>query len=339
MTKNGILKINFCNPAKWGFTITEQFEKEFASKIGVKHFVAVNSGYSALFLTFKALGIKEGDEVIIPDFTMYACPMAVKECGAKPVMVDVSLNGNINVKEVEKAITKKTKAILAVHIYGHPAEISSLVKIARKHKLHLIEDCAEAHGAEYRGKQVGSFGIAGCYSFYNNKIISTGEGGGIATNSSKLAKKIQKLRSYSFTKGYYHDDVGYGFRMNPYGSSEGLKMLKEWDKHIESRRQIAQFYNKHIRHGIKPAEVDCKNVYWMYTLLVKDKPKLQKYLASKGIETRDFFRPITEQPIFKNKVGRVSHLLSKNGIILPSMPELKKKELKYIADAINSFYE
>lgn len=310
----GGTSINFCSPAKESFAVVEQFENEFASKIGAKYCVAVNSGGTALFLTLKALGIGKGDEVVVPDFTMIATANAVTECGAKPVFVDVEDNGNIDVSKIR--ITKRTKAVIPVHIFGHPADLQDLKELG----VPIIEDAAEAHGALYGGANAGTVGKAGCFSFYSNKIISTGEGGAVVTNDKNLAEKLRQLRSYCFGPGYLHNGHGYGMRMNPYGAKHGLSELKEWDKLIQKRVWLAGYYDRNLKVGMQlPTKPNVKNVHWMYGRVVEKRDDFMLHLREHGIETRHFFRPMTMQPMYKGKVGRKAKWLYEHGVLLPSM--------------------
>lgn len=319
--------IKFCPEAKWAYKTVQEFEQEFLKKVGGKYCVAVNSGYSALFLAIKALKIT--GEVLVPEFTMIASANAVKEAGATPVFVDVDDNGNIDVSQIEDSITHKTEAIMPCHIYGLSADSVELRRIAKRHDLAIISDAAEAHGCKISGTR--------CYSFYANKHISTGEGGAVVTDRKGVAEEIAKLRSHYFGDGYTHEQIGYGFRMNPYGAVHGLKMLKDWDSRLQKRKRIAEFYDNNIRHGSKPQKRD---FYWMYGLLVREKDELRKFLLSRGVETRDFFAPMSMQPPYLGPYGATNaYRLWRHGVLLPTMPELTKKELKHITDSVNLFYE
>jgi perosamine synthetase len=322
--------INFCNPAKASYAIVEQFENEFKAKIGAKHCVAVNSGGTALFLTLKALGIGKGDEVIVPEFTMVATANAVVECGARPVFVDVEDNGNIDVSKIQ--VTKKTKAIIPVHIYGHPADMADLKEIG----LPVIEDAAEAHGATYDDTYAGRLGFAGCFSFYSNKIISTGEGGAVVTDNKNLAEELRQLRSYRFGPEYRHNGIGYGMRMNPYGATHGLSELKEWDKRIGERIWRAKYYDLHLKVGMPlPTKPNVKHVHWMYGRVVENRDDFMRHLKEHGIETRHFFRPMTMQPMFKGKTGRRAKWLYEHGVLLPSM--CSDSEAERVVEVCNNY--
>lgn len=318
--------IEFCPEAKWAFRTVQEFEQEFLKKVGGKYCVAVNSGYSALFLLVKALGIT--GEVLIPEFTMIASANAVKEAGATPVFVDVDDNGNIDASKIEEKITPRTQAIMPCHIYGLPAS-KEVSRIAKAHGVEVISDAAEAHASGIGGTR--------CFSFYANKHISTGEGGAVVTDRKRVAEEVAKLRSHYFEKGYVHGKVGYGLRMNPYGAEHGLKMLRSWDILLQKRKMIAEFYDANLRHGSKPEKRD---YYWMYGLLVQEKNALRKFLAKRGIETRDFFVPMSMQPPYLGEYENLNAFrLWKNGVLLPTMPGLTKKQLKRITDSVNLFYE
>ncbi len=335
--------MEFCKPAQDGFRVVEQFEKEFAYALGIKHCIAVNSGYTALFMALKAIGVKEGDEVIVPDFTMIATANAVEMCGAKPVFVDCEYEtGNIEVGKIREKLTTKTKAIIPVHIYGHPAEMDEIKKLAEESDIWVIEDAAEAHGALYKDQMAGTIGDMGCFSFYHNKIISTGEGGAIVTNNDALAEELRGLRSYKFERGYLHKGFGWSFRMNPYGAIEGLRNIKNFNKLIERRRQIADYYDEHLTDWVvKPVERSyVQSVYWMYGIKVgSHKMALQEHLAKRDVPTRDFFLPMRGQPMYLDIGDSVAWRIHREGLLLPSMPTLDEGELKKVVDAINEFAE
>lgn len=344
------MNIEFCPPAKQGFEAVEKFEQAFAQKIGVKHCIAVNSGYTALFLTLWAMGIREGDEVIVPNFTMVATANAVLACGAHPVFVDVELEtGNISAQSVEKAITTNTKAIIPVHIYGHPADMDALRLVCGGRKIAIIEDAAEAHGAEYKGKKAGTLADAGCFSFYANKVISTGEGGAITTDDDALASELRKLRSYSFAEGYLHSGIGWSFRMNPYGAREGTAEIEYMDDIIARKREIAMLYSKQLQmpqfdQELNPLPLEhpgVKSVYWMYGIRTDRKKKLREYLEKCGIATREFFAPMDMQPHLRyqeSDPGSNAYRLWRTGVLLPSMPDLTNEQLTYICEKINEFF-
>lgn len=326
--------INFCPPAKKAYRTVEEFENKFAEKVGVKHAVAVNSGFSALFVALWVAGVRAGDEVIVPDFTMIATAHAVRMCGATPVFSEVKICGNIDVEDAESRITDRTKAIIPVHIYGKLADMEAVRELGKRHDVWVIEDSAEAHGAV----GAGSSGDMGCFSFYSNKIISTGEGGAITTNDDALAEELKKVRSYYFEDSYLHKGMGWGFRMNQYGAEEGIRNLAKWDELIQRRSEIARFYNDNLKNVILPDQ-EVGRVYWMYGIRTNQKLNLKSWLLEKGIETRDMFYPMHLQPMYKNDDPALvnAEILFRTGLLLPIMPSLDEGELQIIADAVNSF--
>jgi perosamine synthetase len=331
------------------------FEEKFAEYVGAKYGITVSNGTVALHLALATLGIGPGDEVIIPTFTMIAAANVVQYTGAKPVLTDSDpKNWNINPNEIEKKITEKTKAIMVVHLYGHPADMDPLMKIARDHNLYVIEDAAEAHGAEYKRRKVGAIGDIGCFSFYANKIITTGEGGMLVTNDEKIADKARKLRDQAYNmkmrKWLIHDEIGYNYRMTNIQAAIGVAQLERIESFIRIRRENAQLYNS-LLGGIPgitlpPEEAWAKNVYWMYTILVDEnkfglsRDELMCELEKYGVETRSVFYPIHLQPPYKNKFRGekypVAEDLSKKGINLPSGNTLTKEQVEYIANLIKS---
>ncbi|TBR15982.1 DegT/DnrJ/EryC1/StrS family aminotransferase, partial [bacterium] len=278
----------------------ERFERGFGRFCRAKYAVSVSSGTAALHLALASLGIGKGDEVILPAFTMVSTPNAVMYQGAKPVLVDSEDKAfGIDPAKIEEKITKRTKAIIVVHIYGHPARMDEILKIARKHKLYVIEDAAEAHGAEYKGKRVGSIGDVGCFSFYGNKIIATGEGGMLVTSNRKIKDKAEYLRDLAFSKErhFWHKELGFNYRMSNLQAAVGLAQLERIRYLINIKRKNALLYKKFLSDipGIilPPEEKYAKNVFWMYAVLVnKDfgitRDELRVKLARKGIDTRIF---------------------------------------------------
>jgi perosamine synthetase len=326
----------------------KKFEEGFGRYCGVKYGVATTSGTTALHLSLEALGIKRGDEVIMPSFTMAATVFAVLYTGAKPLFVDSELQTwNIDVDKIEKKITENTKAIMVVHTYGHPAEMDAINDIAADHDLYVIEDAAEAHGAEYKGRKTGSLGDVACFSFYANKIITTGEGGMIVTNNKEIAEKARMLGDMAFIKErrFLHPRLGFNYRLTNLQAAVGFAQLENIDQLIEIRRKNAKLYNsllKDIKGLTLPPELNhVKNVYWMYSILIdpefgKSIDNLVDKLAKKGIETRTFFIPMHMQPMFTRVKRRypVAEELSEKGINLPSGATLRRDNIAYIAEII-----
>jgi|TARA_B100001964_G_scaffold245808_1_gene336687 perosamine synthetase len=325
-----------------------KFEDEFSKYCNVKHAVSTTSGTTALHLCLESLGIKHSDEVIMPSFTMAATVFSIIYSGAKPIFIDSEpITWNLDVEKLEGMITDKTKAIIVVHTYGHPADMDPINDLAEDYELHVIEDAAEAHGAEYKGQKTGSLGDVACFSFYANKIITTGEGGMIITDNEEIAENARMLGDMAFIKEkrFFHPKIGFNYRMTNLQAAVGLAQLENIGKLIEIRRKNAQFYNsllKDIEGLTLPPELNhVKNVYWMYSVLVTSKFKISRdnlmdKLAKYGIETRNFFIPMHKQPIFPHISGKypVAENLSDSGINLPSGATLQKDEIRYIVNKI-----
>jgi len=289
----------------------KKFEDEFALKTQRKHGIAVCNGTAALEIAIESLGITEGDEVIIPTFTIISCASAIIKLGAIPVLVDSNLETwNMDVSQIESKITSKTKAIMVVHIYGLTVDMDSVLATAKKHGLKIIEDAAEAHGQTYKGKPCGSFGDVSVFSFYPNKLITTGEGGMILTDDGIIAEKLRSLRNLCFTaqKRFVHEELGWNMRMTNVQAAIGVAQLERWDESITRKREIGKLYTELLKDikGIQlPIEKTdySNNIYWVYGILLTDQSKtaeqVMKLLADKGIGTRPFFYPMHLQPVLK----------------------------------------
>jgi perosamine synthetase len=343
------LKTNWISSA--GKYIPE-FEKRFAEYCGCKYGVTTTNGTTALHLALAALGIGAGDEVIMPAFTMAACAFSIVYTGAKPVLVDAEPDTwNMDVAQLERKITKKTKAIMPVHIYGHPCDMDPIMDVAKKHNLIVVEDAAEAHGAEYKGTRVGSIGQVSCFSFYANKIITTGEGGMVVTNDAQIAEKARRLKDQAFSpqRRFLHTDVGFNYRMTNVQAAIGLAQLESIDRFVEMRRKNAALYSAGLKSipGITlPQQKQwAKNVYWMYGIVVGERAGtsrdlLMQKLKEKGVDTRTFFIPMHVQPaflnrgLFKGESYPVATELSENGLYLPSGSGLKPEEIEAVCRAV-----
>ncbi|MGB2727295.1 MAG: DegT/DnrJ/EryC1/StrS family aminotransferase [Halobacteriota archaeon] len=333
----------------------EEFERNFSNYCNRKYGVATSNGTVALHLALKTLGIGKGDEVLVPDLTFVAVANTVTYCNAKPVFVDSHPDyWCIDPEKVDEKITPQTKAIIPVHLYGHPCDMDPLLDFAKDYDLYVIEDAAEAHGAEYKGKKVGSFGDISCFSFYGNKIITTGEGGMCLTNNEELAEKMRILRDHGMNpnKRYWYDVVGFNYRMTNLQAAVGVAQLKKLDEFVEKKRQIARWYSEGLKDlaekgliTLHPEMPWAKCVYWMYCILVEDKvgisrDDLMKKLEEKGIETRPFFYPMHVMPPYKNNEGfPVAEETSRKGINLPSAVGLKGEEMKFICNEIKKELE
>lgn len=330
----------------------KKFEEQFSAKINKKHGVAVCNGTAALEIAVEALGIKTGDEVIMPTFTIISCASAIIKSGAIPVLVDSDLNTwNMDVNQIESKITSKTKAIMVVHIYGLTVDMDPIVELAKKHHLKIIEDAAEAHGQTYKGKPCGSFGDVSVFSFYPNKLITTGEGGMILTNDNSIAEKLRSLRNLCFTahKRFVHEELGWNMRMTNVQAAIGVAQLERWNESIARKREIGKLYTELLKDvkGIQlPIEKTdhSDNIYWVYGILLTGKSKtaeqVMKLLAEKGIGTRPFFYPMHLQPIL-NKMGLYksetypnAEMMYNYGFYLPSGLALKNEQIHEVATAL-----
>jgi perosamine synthetase len=346
-----LLYVSECILTNWisskGKFVT-QFEDMFSKFCGTKYAVSTTSGTTALHLALLALDIKEGDEVILPSLTFIATANVVKHCGATPVFVDSEIETwNIDPYLIEQAITSKTKAIIPVHIYGHPADMDPILSIAKKYNLYVIEDSAEAHGALYKGKKVGSMGHLGAFSFYGNKVITTGEGGMVITDSEELYNKMQILKSHGMDPEikYLHPVLGYNYRLTNIQAAIGVAQMEKIDTLIEKKRKISGWYKEGLT-GIKgitlpPEKKWAKNVYWMYSILINEaitgisRDELMNKLTELGIETRPFFYPVHKQPIYNSKqILPVAEKLSREGINLPSAVNLDENKVRNVVKEI-----
>ncbi len=328
----------------------EAFEKEFAEYIGVKHAVAVANGTAALDIALKAIGVGPGDEVITTPFTFIATSNAVLFQGAKPVFADIDPETyNLDPDNVLEKITSKTKAIIVVHLYGHPAEMKAFKEIAEDHSLYLVEDSAQAHGAEYNGVKAGSMGDVGAFSFYPTKNMTTGEGGMITTNNDEIARKARLLRNHGQSEKYLHVILGYNLRMTSIAAAIGRVQLKKLDEFNEKRRRNAVELTREIKtiKGLKPPveKSYAKHVYHQYVVWVGEeypltRDELRKHLLEKGIGTAVHYpRPIFQQPLYK-KLGYPQNICpnsieaSKHVLSIPVHPALSSEDIKYILEAL-----
>lgn len=345
---NEALDLNAISGVFGGFI--DRFEAEFAKFCDSKYAVSCSNGTTALHLAMAAAGVKEGDEVLVSTLTNMASFFAVLYLNAKPVPVDIDLKTlTLDPTDLARKITKKTKAIMVVHLFGHPTDMDPVNQFAAEHKLMVFEDCAEAHGATYKGRKVGSLGNAGCFSFFANKILTTGEGGMITTDDPELAKKARSLKALAFgvTNKFMHQDVGFNYRMTNLQAAIGCGQMDHADELVEKRRQIALFYSNRFEryqdHLCLPMEMDfAKSSYWMYHLvlqnsLVAKRSQIMSSLKEVGIETREGFIPYNLQEIFidrgwtspndcpnANKVAYAS-------FYLPTGPAITEPELDYVA--------
>lgn len=356
---NGNEKKYLCECIDTGWISSEgPFVKEFEQKMsmvaGRKYGVAVSNGTAALEIAMQALGVAEGDEVIMPTFTIISCAMAVTKLGAIPVLVDSDLfTWNMKVNEIEAKITSRTKAIMVVHLYGLPVEMDQVLALADKYRLWVIEDAAEMHGQVYKGKPCGSFGDISTFSFYPNKHITTGEGGMVVTDDGELAERCRMIRNLCFRKDirYVHDEISGNYRFTNLQAAVGLAQLERLNEFIIRKREMGRYYTERLREikGLSlPAEKTdyADNIYWVYGLLLDkeiqaDNRTVQKLLAEEGIGARTFFWCIHEQPVyqkkglFKGEVYPNGEYLGRKGFYIPSGIALTKEQMDKVISAIN----
>jgi len=330
----------------------EEFEQRWAAYCGMKYGIAVSSGTAALQVAVGCLGLKADDEVIMPTFTIISCALAVIYAGGKPVLVDSEpKTWTMDVSKIEEKITERTKAIMPVHIYGHPCDVGPIWELAKKHNLIIIEDAAEAHGAEYKGKKCGGLGDISCFSFYANKIITTGEGGMVLTDNEKYAERASSLRNLCFRKDrrFYHTELGYNFRLTNIQAAIGLAQLERIDELIKKKIWIGSTYNKGLKDIpgliLTVEEPWAKNVYWMYGVLLNenlgiDAKGFAGQLHEHGVDTRPFFLGMHQQPVlqemglFKDEHYPVADRIARQGLYLPSGLTLTEEEIIRVVESI-----
>ena len=334
----------------------KHFEEEFSSYLGLRYGIAVCNGTAAIEVALAAAGIGESNEVIMPTFTIISCAIGVIRLGAKPVLVDSEPETwNMDTGQIEPKITGKTKAIMVVHTYGHPVDMAPVMELAEKYQLNVIEDAAEAHGTEYKGQKAGSIGQVGCFSFYANKIVTSGEGGMVVTSDEEIAERAGAYRNLCFRpeKRFYHTELGYNFRMTNLQAAVALAQLEQIDKHIQIKRRNATLYSERLRaiDEIKlPVEKEwAKNVYWMYGIELKDgagmdNEELAKKLLARGIATRPFFLGMHEQPVFQ-RMGLfqgerypIAERLARRGLYLPSGLALREEQIETVCEALHNIF-
>lgn len=332
----------------------QDFEERWAAYCEMRYGVAVSSGTAALQLALGCVGLKPGDEVIMPTFTIISCALAVIYNGGVPVLVDSDpRTWCMDVSQMEAKITSRTRAIMPVHIYGHSVDMKPLLELARKYDLVVIEDAAEAHGAEYKGRRCGGLGDMSCFSFYANKTITTGEGGIVLSNNSAYAEKARALRNLCFQRDrrFYHTEMGYNFRFTNLQAALGLAQLERISELVGRKRWMGAAYTERLRDVPEltlPVEKPwAKNAYWMYGVVVNgktglDAAALARRLVERGVETRPFFLGMHEQPVFQRQglfCGErypVAEWLSRQGLYLPSGLGLTEEQLEQVCEAIKS---
>lgn len=324
-----------------------KFENDFAAYHGVKYCVGVGNGLDALRLAVSALGIGAGDEVIVQTNTYIATALAVSETGATPIFVDADIFFGIDDESLEKAITKKTKAIMVVHLYGQPCDMDPILKIAKKHNLYVIEDCAQAHGAKYKDKLVGTFGDVGCFSFYPTKPVGAlGDAGAVITNSDKLDEKVRMIRNYGSKVKYKHEIIGINSRMDEIQAAVTDVALKHVEEGNDERRTIAKKYLKGIKNpkvilpGLRP---DAEHVFHVFAVLCEERGRLFDFLEENGIHAQIHYpMPCHLAGCYSNlgyKVGEIptSESFAKQELSLPIYVGMPEVEVDYVIETINRF--
>ena len=340
----------------------EEFEQKWASYCGRRYGIAVSNGTVALQVSAACLGLKPGDEVIMPTFTIISCALAVIYNGGVPVLVDCDpRTWCMDVNQIEAKITARTRAIMPVHIYGHPVDMDPILELAEKHGLAIIEDAAEVHGAEYLAgrdtihpawRRCGSFGTLSCFSFYANKLITTGEGGMVLTDDPALAEKARSMRNLCFQaeRRFHHEELGFNFRLTNLQAALGLAQLERFEEIVARKRWIGQEYNRRLA-GLKGLQLPveepwARNVYWMYGVVLSEETGMDatifaQRLKQHGIETRPFFLGLHEQPVFHQRGlfvqerFPVTERIARQGLYFPSGLALTAEQLDEVCAAVH----
>jgi len=331
----------------------EAFEQQWAAYCGMGYGVAVSNGTTALEVAMAALRFEPGAEVIIPTFTIISCALAVIEARAVPVLVDSDpRTWCMDVSQIEAKITSRTRAIMPVHMYGHPVDMDPITSLAQRFDLSVVEDAAEAHGAQYKGRIVGGIGDLSCFSFYANKIITTGEGGMVLAKRSDQAERLRSLRNLAFRKDrrFLHTEIGHNYRLTNLQAAVGLSQVENIDEHVRRKRWIGKTYTEKLaglpQISLPVEEEWARNVYWMYGLVLSDDVRYDaeefaKRLRAEGVDTRPFFIGMHEQPVLRN-LGMfdgerypVADRLARRGLYLPSGLTLTEEQLDAVCRAVH----
>jgi perosamine synthetase len=330
-----------------------EFEAKWAAYCGVEHGIAVANGTCALQIAVAALRLPPGSEIILPSFTIISCAIAILEAGCVPVLVEAEPDTwNMNLDEVEAKITPRTRAIMPVHMFGHPVDMRRLMEIAERHDLRVVEDAAESHGAESHGLRVGGIGDMGCFSFYANKIITTGEGGMVVTNDAALAERCRSLRNLCFIpeRRFLHKEIGHNYRLTNIQAAIGVAQCERVERHIAHKRWMAKAYRERLSNLPIALPVErnwAKNVYWMYGVVLDDDipfdaVEFAKRLRARGVDTRPLFLGMHEQPVlqerglFANERYPVTERLARRGLYLPSGLTLTRAQVDEVCDAVRA---
>jgi perosamine synthetase len=334
-----------------------EFESRWADYCGMPHGIAVSSGTAALQIAVAALDLEPGDEVIMPAFTIISCALAVIEAGAVPVLVDSDdRTWCMDVRQVESRLTPRTRAIMPVHMYGHPVDMDPLRRLAVQHGLAIVEDAAEAHGAEYKGRKTGGLGDLGCFSFYANKIITTGEGGMVLAKTAAHAERLRSLRNLAFRsdRRFLHTELGHNYRLTNLQAAVGVSQVEQIDEHVRRKRRMGAAYTERLsglsQIALPVEEPWATNVYWMYGLVLADDVaidarELTRRLSERGVETRPFFLGMHEQPVLRDRglfAGErfpVAERLAVRGLYLPSGLTITESQIDVVCGAVRQALE
>jgi perosamine synthetase len=360
LNENSFKYVEECLKTNWisseGRFILE-FENKWSTYCGMNYGIAVSNGTTALEIAIASLGLEPGDEVIMPTFTIISCAIAVISAGAIPVLVDSEPSTwCMDVDQVESKITSRTRAIMPVHMYGHPVDMDPLLKLAQNYNLFIVEDSAEAHGAEYKGQKVGGIGDLSCFSFYANKIITTGEGGMILAKRADHAERLRSLRNLCFRKErrFYHSELGHNYRLTNLQAAIGVSQVEQIEKLVAKKRWIGLTYTDRLNSlqqiALPVEEPWAKNVYWMYGIvladdIVYDATEFGHRLRAKGIETRPFFVGMHEQPVFQQMglFGKeeypVAERIARRGLYLPSGLTLSEAQIETVCKSVIEILE
>lgn len=339
--------------------LVHKFEEQFSARVDRKYGIAVCNGSVALDVAVAALGIGSGDEVILPTFTIISCAAAIVRAGAVPVVVDCDpLTWNMDVKQIEKNISSRTKSIMIVHIYGLPVDMTPILELAEQNGLNIIEDAAEMIGQNYKEQPCGSFGDVSTFSFYPNKHVTTGEGGMVVTDNEELAEKCRSLRNLCFQKGskrFVHEELGWNFRMTNLQAALGMAQLEKLDNHIARKRRMGQRYSDLLKNvqalQLPLAKTDySENIYWVYGMVLEndvpfDGEEAIRRLAEQKVGVRPFFWPMHEQPVFKkmglfaNESYPVAERIARRGFYIPSGLALTDEQIERVADSLASIIQ
>jgi len=334
-------------------TYIERFERAFAEFCGVRHAVSCSNGTTALHLALLAMGVGPGDEVLVPSLTFVATANAVSYCGASPVFVDSEPDTwTMDPASLEERITDRTKGIIAVHLFGHPADMRTICAIARRRGLFVLEDAAQAHGAECEGRRAGSIGDVATFSFYGNKIITTGEGGMVVTSDDDMARRMRQLRSQGMDpeRRYWFPVIGYNYRMTNVAAALGLAQLERVEWQLERRRQIVSWYRQELGDAVglsfQAEKAWARHVWWMFSVVLDgDEPTVEEVMAhlrGRGIETRPFVHPLHRLPPYLRDRDcvelPVAEHLGRRGINLPTWAGLTREHVRYVCDSLQECY-